>query len=375
MNHKLKWLRDQILKASADKQAWNVLLDSYGFEALSHISRYGVLLLTPDFAAQDLVASLFGWFRSSSCEPVAAACHCLRPAEITLLYAGRITHRNRKGRMHSAWLSPRLYEMGTSILIILRSTDGAPPLQERISVAKGISRYGEHTEEQLRGLSKIADRCFSLIHSPDNYEGFFHLTELVIGTEATKTSLDLDREPLAEKELAALIPKADLANEPHPFDLIFRLLQQGVALLTSDPRAGIPRPLLRRVFERVAAERERLRRIVANQQLEEETWRALSKLHPELTSLTEHQFGAGNQIACWDKLKFYNASLELCRVMQQMCVRESFNTLLSHDIIDTFRRNQMQLEKWDVQRLHVLAAFHGVDSDADASLKPQADAQ
>jgi hypothetical protein len=334
---------------------------------LKWISRYGLLLLTPDFAPQDLVGPLFEWFRRWDSEPVAAVAHCFNVAEITSLYAGRVTHKSRKGRMHSGWLSPRLYEMGTSILLVLRSRAETPPLQDRIRHDKGISRYGEHTEEHVRGLSRISDRCLSLIHTPDNYEGFFHLAHLVIGSEGTAASLQPDREAITEDQLATLISKPDLKDESHPFDLLFRLIQQGVVLLTADPRVKIPLQFLKTLLREIVAERNRVAKIASSQELEDETWISLSKLQPALASLTAQQFATNVDIASWPELKFHNATLELCRVMQEMCERESFNTMLSHDVIEVFRRSQLPLDRWDEHRLHILAAFHGQDSASDAA--------
>jgi hypothetical protein len=59
--------------------------------------------------------------------------------------------------------------------------------------------------------------------------------------------------------------------------------------------------------------------------------------------------------------------------MQEMCARESFDPCLSRDVIETFRRNQLMLDPWDEQRLHVLAAFHGVDSSSDAAIQRPAE--
>src|SRR5262245_12749622 len=118
MERDTKWLRDKLLSSGHPEQTWNMLLASFGEVCLSRIGQYGALLLTPDFAPQELVGTLFQWFQKWKSAPVAAVCHCFNPAENTLLYAGRVTHRNRKGRMHSAWLSPRLYGMGSCVLLI-----------------------------------------------------------------------------------------------------------------------------------------------------------------------------------------------------------------------------------------------------------------
>jgi hypothetical protein len=366
MDHDLAWLRDEIT-SSSDEQTWEILRDRYGLENLGRISQYGLLLLTPDFAPQKLIRPLFDWFERWDSEPVAAAAHCFNVAEITLLYAGRVTHRSRKGRMHSGWLSPRLYGLGTSLLLVLKSRVGAPPFQYRISKVKGISRYGEHTEAHVRGMSKISDRCLSLIHTPDNYEGFFHLAELVVGSEGTAAALHPEREPIAEEQLATLINKPDLKDEIHPFDLIFRLIEQAAILLRVDPRVKIPPRILNTVFREVAAARDRLARLSESQQLEDETWNALSKLQPALADLTSRQLQPVAEIESWPKLKFSNAMLELCRVLQEMCERKTFNTLLSHDLVEIFRRVQLPLDAWEEQRLHVLAAFHGQDSASDAA--------
>ncbi len=362
----LKWLREELVESGQDDHAWQKLLESFGEQRLSRVSQYGALLLTPDFAPQNLTKDLFRWFDRWHSFPCAVVCHRFTPAETTLLYAGRITHRSRKGRMHSGWLSPRLYAMGTSILIVLKTTDRTQPLQPQIKNAKGISRYGEHTAGDLRGMSKIADRCLSLVHTPDNYDGFFHSLDLVMGNEGTKTILEDDLEAVTEEQFAAIVPKAGLVDEPHPFELLFRLILQGVAVLIGDPRVKISRTLLTDVFERVGKERTRLATL-SGQPLEGEAWKSLCGIGPELGTLAAHQFKLNDQFASWTKLKIDQSRLELCRVLQEMCNREAFDTRLSFDIVETFRRNQIELDPWDVQRLHVLAAFHGVDSASDAS--------
>jgi hypothetical protein len=374
MAYDLQSLRAQLTADGGDEKTWDRLLACFGEESLANISRYAALMLTPDFAPQGLMRPLFEWFERWGCLPVAAVPHCFNPAEITLLYAGRVTHRSRKGRMHSSWLSPRLYGLGASVLLILRGTDGAEPLQERIRRDKGISRYGEHTSEHLRGISRIADRCISLVHSPDDYEGFLHLTELVIGMEAAAAALRPGRETISEEHLSALAPKVDLAAEPHPFDLLLRLMQQGVALVIADPMAHGPTLLPRELFRAVGEERGRLNDLASDRRLdadpwrlETQTWRSLSRLAPQLAALTAQQSDARDASGSWDGLKVAHARLELCRVMQEMCARESFDPRLSHDIVEIFRRNHLALDAWDEQRLHVLAAFHGRDTFSDAS--------
>ncbi len=66
-----------------------------------------------------------------------------------------------------------------------------------------------------------------------------------------------------------------------------------------------------------------------------------------------------NPDASWDDLRFENARLELCRILEALCDRQAFSPSLSFAAIEVFHRNHLVLGDWDQHRLHVLAAFHG----------------
>lgn len=152
-----------------------------------------------------------------------------------------------------------------------------------------------------------------------------------------------------------------MAKEPHPFDYIFRLIQQGLALFIGDPRTPAPISTLRKVFEQVRHERAYLREVELGSPLVEEAWKALARIAPALSELSKqnnaYELGNSFHVLC-----LVNARIELCKVMEALCDRSSFNPRLSFAAIEIFRRNHLLLGSWDQHRLHVLAAFHEVAS-------------
>jgi hypothetical protein len=201
----LEWLSKQSNDANCSEANLDELITEIGEQSLLQMPQYACLLLTPDFNdQQQLFSYLFRWFEKWQATPISVVPYKLTPSDVTLLYSRRTTHKNRQRRIHSEWLTHQLYASGTSLFIVLRSKCSEPPLQDVVRKAKGRSFYSQHNFNDLRGISRISDCCFSLLHSPDDYESFFRDAKMFLGVEGIRKTLNSTRNKLDINHIISL---------------------------------------------------------------------------------------------------------------------------------------------------------------------------
>ena len=337
------------------------VVDAYGLERLLGLGRYADLILTPDLLAQGLMPSFLEWVDSKwDAEIVVANALLLDHAQMTGLYAGRTTHHRSRRRANSFWLSPRLYSMAPVLFVVLRSRNpDEQDLQSKVRDAKGKSGYSEHPAGSFRSISPVSDRCLSLMHSADDYEGFLHEGELLVSREGIIRSMDPDRVPLQAVEVTALTGYPPFPIDPHPFQLLYRLVERGLAQLIGDPLSPLPQPSVREIARDVRTLRGAVEGLATRPVTAEEAWEPLRERAPRLEAMADGFDRLQRRDGGLSWTGHRNARMELCLAMAALCDATTLTARSIFSIVDVFRRNGIPLNDWEEQRLFVLGVFHG----------------
>ena len=322
----------------------------------ARLVHHAILTATPDLIAGGLVRALLRRLKSNGIVPVALIPHVFSEAESFMLYGGRVTHQTGESRLHSKWLSPRMFTAGTSLVALLRQDGGDEPLQRRLMSLKGRGRLGEYREDQLRGLSRSVDRSLSLVHSPDDLEGLLHETDLLLGREVLHCALEPGLAALGEEAAAALVGE-DEGGERHLFDILFQVIGRAASLCVCDPSSGSAAPA-RELLRESEAERRRLAAEPLTPGLADEAWRAVADRSEGLRALFRSERDRLDWELPWLDLRRRLARVRLLRLLVEGSERSRFDPRLSEAVVEALRDAQLPLGRWETHRLHVVAAFH-----------------
>lgn len=325
-------------------------------EIETRLAPYAVLTATPDLIAARLVRALVRRLKANGIVPVALIPHVFSEAESFMLYGGRVTHQTGESRLHSKWLSPRMFTAGTSLVALLRQEGGGEPLQRRLMSLKGRGRLGEYREDQLRGLSRSVDRSFSLVHSPDDLEGLMHETDLLLGRHVLRSAIEPGLAALDEDEAAALVGE-DKLDEAHLFDILFQVIGRAAALCICDPGSESAGPA-RKLLRESEAERGRLAGEPLSPALADEAWRAVADRAEGLRALFRSERDRLDWDLPWLDLRRRLARVRLLRLLVDASERAHFDPRVSEALVAALREAQLPLSRWEAHRLHVVAAFH-----------------
>ncbi len=325
------------------------------------LDRYAVLTATPDLIAAGLVRALVERLKRRAIVPVAMIPHLFSDAESFMLYGGRVTHQTGESRQHSKWLSPRMFEGGASLILLLRQAAGGAPLQQRLMALKGRSRPGESRPDQLRGLSATVDRSFSLVHSPDDADGMLHEVDLLLGRATLDAATAPDAAPLSADHAAALFGKA--AEPPANIcDILFAIVSRAAALSAGDPSSGAA-TAAKSLFRRSEVARRQLAKGAAGAKLDAAAWRRMAVLSGELSEVFEQERARLDWDAPWTEVRRRLARTHLLRLLIEATDRARFDPRLSRALVDALRAAQVPLGYWEEHQLHVAAAFHGAENE------------
>ena len=319
---------------------------------------FSVLTATPDLLAQGLVPALLNKLAARGVRVVGAMPYAFSPPAATELYAGRITHQRHESRKHSGWLNPRMFAAGPSLILFLRSDGPGTLLVNRIREMKGSSRLGEHTPDQLRSLSPLTDRGFSLVHSPDDIEGVMHELGIVLGARAMAEVLVPERPSVRSEEIVSILPFVPLSAERHPFDILPRVIAQVASLCACAPfNAAIAGPASR-LFDGAQRCRHQLARHPVDQTLEHKLWTELSSLQDGVDQLIVAQ---RTQLDWTLPALVLRVVLEIALLLTTVtsaCVEEMFTAMECEALIKALHACHVSLSDWDEHRLRLIAAYH-----------------
>lgn len=229
--------------------------------------RTGLLLLLPDLMVSGAWPALWQRLTALDVHAVAVTATKLSPATMARLYAGS-TVKPQNGRRPATSLGWRIGTLDMSIPVVLR-TPYEVDLNRVLDRWKGASAYGRRGPGDLREVWPAANRCMSLVHSPDDTDQLWRDLRMLFGDRtAERLRTGPDTPPLPPDCVAWLRMYRPLADERHPYDIVLRTMIRGLTLLAYDARGagllrddldGLIRTLLalRSTLDRTAADPER----------------------------------------------------------------------------------------------------------------------
>ena len=133
-----------------------------------------VVVLLPDVLISGGVSKIGKALTGHGIRPVRARSVYLDATDAVAFYRGRSRSKSSaKGQRFGGLLTRRLFELDNSLVVLLRGTapgDGPGSLARYLHDLKGPSAYLQQRPGSLRATSRFADRCLSLMHTPDDDE-------------------------------------------------------------------------------------------------------------------------------------------------------------------------------------------------------------
>ncbi|MGC5330422.1 hypothetical protein [Micromonospora sp. DT62] len=129
-----------------------------------------VVVVLPDALLSGGVPGIGRILTGLGARPVRVRSVRLDAADAVAFYRGRPRSKSSvKGRQFGGLLTRRLFELDSSLVVLLRG-EGHGSLTRRLHDVKGPSAYLQQRPGSLRAASRFADRCLSLVHTPDDAE-------------------------------------------------------------------------------------------------------------------------------------------------------------------------------------------------------------
>ncbi|CAH0305764.1 hypothetical protein [Pseudomonas brassicacearum] len=317
----------------------------------------GLITVTPDAMAQDLLKPILEALHNADIYVVAAMPHRFSIPEVLLLYQGRITHDRGESRTLSNWLSPRSFTAGGSVVLAVRSRQALPQgLQPYIASLKGSSRMAEPKVGKLRALTTWCERSLSVVHSPDDDDGVEHELQLLFGPEFAVRINQLADAALESEVLYLVGQHARVDGASSVFSGLPNILARGVACLYGSPVFTAKDRLL----ELIEGLR-RLSRDVSRQAAHAQVpflWSGLASFKKDFIALHE----------CCKEGVMDNASLKqslyryrlmcMTNTMVAACDPALLKVDVSEELCRAFSAAGLVLDHWEEQALHVVAAYH-----------------
>ena len=321
-------------------------------------THFAVLTATPDLLAQGLIATLIEKLAQNGVRVIGAMPYRFSAAAAAELYAGRITHNRSESRLHSGWLNPQMFTAGPSLILFLTSSERNKPLVDFIRDLKGGSRLGEHRAEHLRNLSPLTDRGFSLVHSPDDFDGVLHELRLVLGKRAIAQLLAPGRPPLREEEIVSILPLVPLTAEPHLFDILPRIVGQVAAMCAcAAMNDGIAAPAARLLNQTRACRRDLAAERI-DPTLERQLWMRMAMLQVAVGELVLAQRSQIDWTLELVDLRRALRTSELLASVATCCLEGHFNVIECEALIEVLSACHLVPSVWDRHRLRLIAAYH-----------------
>ncbi|AEE44444.1 hypothetical protein [Cellulomonas fimi] len=128
-------------------------------------TRWALACLTPDALRIDAATHLLDALDELGFEVDAASLSFVRAPEVARLYAHNLGS-TAPGRVDGTWLGREIYALGPSLKLLLsHREEGADHL---LASAKGPSAWGDRDQGHLRSRVGLANKSFSMIHTPDS---------------------------------------------------------------------------------------------------------------------------------------------------------------------------------------------------------------
>ncbi|WP_328314826.1 hypothetical protein OG432_34155 [Streptomyces sp. NBC_00442] len=196
--------------------------------------RLGVAVLTPDLFITGAWPALAGLLTDRGLHVCAFTVVDATNATMAALYEGNVFKAGRARVTSTLGRALPLLDMNVAVAL------AGPPGLDVPSVldeAKGPSQHGTRHPDALREASPVAHRCMSLLHTPDP-ELAGRDAALLFGPDAT-SRLDPGArvDPAVIGDLRGIRCPAD---EPHPYDIVWRTIVRITTVLSLDALLALP---------------------------------------------------------------------------------------------------------------------------------------
>ncbi|MEU4776024.1 hypothetical protein [Micromonospora sp. NPDC023644] len=216
--------------------------------------RTAMLLLLPDLMVTEAWPALWRRLAALQVDIVALTSAQLAPAQLATLYSGSAVKPHNRGRPVTS-LGWRIGGLDMSVPLVVRSRLPVD-LVGLLDQWKGPSGYGLRADGDLREVWPAANRCMSLLHSPDNRELMWRDVRLLFGTgTAERIRTGPAGAPVPAEAVSHLRMYLPMSQERHPYDIVVRTLIRGATLLAYDGRldTAADRDAYAAIVDRLAA--------------------------------------------------------------------------------------------------------------------------
>lgn len=133
-----------------------------------HLQYLSFVLLKPDAVMSGKAKQVIDFLEHSGLNVVdVSALLQPHPSQFEQLYKFNLTRYNQQNMLGAWWLNRRLYEMGPSLLLVVRSRGGRCTAHTIVSTLKGPSSPYQGRVNELRYELGASNRSINLMHSSD----------------------------------------------------------------------------------------------------------------------------------------------------------------------------------------------------------------
>jgi hypothetical protein len=281
------------------------------------------------------------------------------------IYAGSPIKPHNRSRPATS-LGWRLGSLDMSVPLVLRAGHDVD-LTELLDRWKGPSGYGLRGAGDLRQVWPSANRCVSLVHSPDSRELLLRDVAVLFGEQVVRR-LDSGEEipAMSADSVSQLRMYRPMADEPHPYDIALRTLVRGMALLGYDARLDtLPqRQVYERQIARILAFRQQLTAsLAAGHTVPDQTFPlVVGELERVRRALPLQPPRAwADAAAQWQDRLLRARRGALVAVLQGLTDPVRWSETAAEEVIDVFAGNGLAMEPWERHLLGTALAFgpHG----------------
>jgi hypothetical protein len=285
------------------------------------------------------------------------------PRIVSRLYAKHRLAARNESRLDSSWLSPQMFGLGVSVLVVVRGRTTTRSVSALLDSAKGPSAYLSRSADALRSASPIADRCTSLIHTPDDSYDFERTLRLMAPGDAL--------ERIDQFGAARGVDWCDVwhmrdfrspGEERYPWEIVLRVACRAMAILRTDPHLA-PLDGLATAENELRRSGDALATDVPPAQLRAKFCALLNAVRPLVAGLRQPRLettavssGSGEALAL---LSHGNARVELWHSLACLLEPCTFDSHTFDVVSPVLARNHIVLDAWEEHRFaSALTFFH-----------------
>lgn len=318
---------------------------------------YAPLVLLPDMMRQRLWKPLAERLACLSVQIVAVTPVQLWPDQVVRLYRHN-TPRPGHRAADSAWLSTNLFALDGCHFVLLRTSLPDIQLVKTLRQWKGASSYLHRADGDLRGISDIADRCCSVLHTPDDEQMMVRVIEEFLHGETGLQALHAGSDrAIGWDDVERLRSYVPMDEEQHPIDIVARSLSRALTLLWIDLHLT-PVPKLRSVIDRFEAQRAAMFGL-RRRELQQRFADAMHECHAAMQAVPRPtlRIEPGSAFEGFMSRQIARSRTALHELTMLLTLPDAYDARLARMAVDVLRANSLFLDPWEEHRLTTSLAF------------------